>query len=407
MRKPHQSHRLNTRRLGIERCEPRRVLSADPLGSDPFVGGTQPNSFSFSSDYLHAASSNGWTAIDADSDVVSIPVVASNQYVNGAGRYWGVFVSDTPTTNEGGRVQIDVDEAFARFDQSLGHSLVFNGDVGTGTAVDISDFFEPDLADGYLADPSGDDLYVPAVPADPIDFGSENDHAIDPGPAEPPSTSATVDDTVSEESNFESQQSTVDDLPPRREPLNGIGAMERVVTSKPPAGVDRPGAGLIDLAQLLEPSDQQVAVVAANNPEAVPVVELPARDAALAVESWVRSIPTTTPPSSGAVPDKTLRVDEAEAPAQQKPVEATDRDQRPTTVQTGQPIQPVRSASPTVADDGDAEQVAVPFLDERAPAYRLAVAAFSALMGGGLIRIVNQKTTRPGCLEHPRRRSEG
>lgn len=185
--------------------------------------------------------------------------------------------------------------------------------------------------------------------------------------------------------------------------------LERVAEAPAPeAGEESPGAGMIDLAALLLPasgSDEtpSVALAAASLPAEEGVAS--ARDAALAVESWVRTLP---------VPAEAVGVVEGTSPPIESPAVGVRQDLpgKQVVPQT----QPAKDRVSAAGSDQSVEghqtlargsQGAAERLDERqatsGPGY---VAAWLTTLLGGAVVWANRRGGRnraSDCIETPRR----
>jgi hypothetical protein len=182
--------------------------------------------------------------------------------------------------------------------------------------------------------------------------------------------------------------------------------LERVAeTPAPEAGDESPGAGMIDLAALLLPasgSDEtpSVALAAASLP-----ADETARDAALAVESWVRTLP---------VPAEAVGVVEGMAPPIESPAVGVRKDLP--VKQVVPQTQPAKDRVSAAGSDQSVEGHQTPARGHQAPAERLDeqqatsgsgfVAAWLTTLLGGAVVWANRRGARhrmSDCIETPRR----
>jgi hypothetical protein len=185
--------------------------------------------------------------------------------------------------------------------------------------------------------------------------------------------------------------------------------LERVAeTPAPKAGEESPGAGMIDLAALLLPasgSDEapSVALAAASLPADEGAAS--AHDAALAVESWVRTLP---------VPAEAIGVVEGMAPPIESPAVGVRKD-LPVKQVVPQP-QPAKDRVSAAGLDLSVEGHQTPARGSQAPAERLDeqqatsgsgfVAAWLTTLLGGAVVWANRRGGRnrmSDCIETPRR----
>ncbi len=390
------SHQIGFRRLRLERCEPRRVLSADALVFDGFVA-----DLSFDPSYLLAASngyaSNGYTSIDADSSLVTL---ADTTYQRGETDAVVRLSFDSGTLNAhvvsfADSLKSAVEEASTFL--ALHDYTPAKGSV-TVTPDDLKDFglsdwYEPDTTVGPdYTPPSRPETTVPLVVPTPPEATVESTPVTEPADGDP----------------GESSEPSMEYFD-RRAPLQSITRIERVSPSTPPAGLDQAGAGLIDLAQLLDSSATAEASLVAASPAVVEVPDLVARDAALAVESWVRAAPAASEIRLESVPEEPLRVEEADTAKPLDEPRPTLDGRRQTTASVGQSLQPEPAATADLshkAEEDRSIEVAAPGLIDRSGAYRLAMAAFSTLLGGGLVWVARRDGDERACVEHPRRRGK-
>lgn len=186
--------------------------------------------------------------------------------------------------------------------------------------------------------------------------------------------------------------------------------LERVAeTPAPEAGEESPGAGMIDLAALLLPASgtdeaPSVALATASLPaDAEGAVS--ARDAALAVESWVRTLP---------VPAKAIGVVEGMAPPIESPAVGVRKDLP--VKQVVPQAQPPKDRVSAAGLDQSVEGHQTPVRGSQAPAERLDeqqatsgsgfVAAWLTTLLGGAVVWANRRGARhrmSDCIETPRR----
>jgi len=162
----------------------------------------------------------------------------------------------------------------------------------------------------------------------------------------------------------------------------------------PPAGVDAPGAGAVDLTALLldpaKPSSPRLEAIAAVEPP----VETRARDAAFAVESWVRTQPIQF---AGAT------VDDATAAAGRETAQRPGSD-APRTGAVGLGARSVtpESPAPTRRDaDPPADRSAQNAAPRPASSYLYT--ALTSLLGGSLVWTWGRRRAESGCVERPPR----
>lgn len=375
------------RQLRVERCESRRLLSANQFATDEVALQTQD-------DYVLTASS-GWTPIDVSTNLVAVASRRPDAESFGTAGAWddsttNRFILDSAIIGQivprFGTAESIPDRNFAEGAFDSDGSFSWNGWTDLNLDLGFADF-DSDRPVGQVA---------PSTRPGDLDSG---------GPSSPRALS-------DRDPSDSAEPTTRIDAELPRLPLTRHQPIRRLDNDVAPAGTEQPGAGRIDLALLLEPATSSptsspTAQVGAIASATEPLSAQPSRDAAFAVESWVRSVPTTAAVEPATLPDQTLRADEQAVPKREQPTESSRDARKPTTAQTEQSIQSdesVRVEGEPLA--GYESPHAVPGVLERTSTYRLAVAAFSTLLGGGLVWGTRRAVVKsePDCVERPRPR---
>ncbi|TWT97016.1 hypothetical protein Pla108_27930 [Botrimarina colliarenosi] len=457
MSRPHRQPSLRGRRLRMEYCESRCVLSAttgavtvDAADSDAAMV------------YLQTPGLSGWTPIDGDSQLTIIGSATGSEFLlksadslslasAEAGSLGAVLVRpgltisvlgfrDVATDGQRfsdllGRTewavaadsnnaeilrtylhQVTVDAAFS-LDATLSSAengsndlltdgftredVITNSNQGTVNWPDSNgsisgavtgsssgngtgDYF--DAADDGVSRPVERDAAEVTL-TDDVDGDSTTLAGQDLSPAERPTLRPELVETGGAVS------------PPIAEPMaraqTAIGGLRRVAAAPaPPAGAGDPNAGLIDLAELLlSPTAETTPAtfVAAAPSDA-------ARDAALALESWVRTLPTPAEAPAVASGDTSLEGSSfgvkalpLPAPGSATPAHSSRDD-----------LSSVGTPSNAAVVDGGASSER---LEGRG--YRYFLASLTTLLGGAVL--ATARRGRPAaeseCVETPRRES--
>lgn len=206
-----------------------------------------------------------------------------------------------------------------------------------------------------------------------------------------------------------------DEAVPKLRPRIGSAGLRRVVeTPAPPAGEETPGAGMIDLAALLLPASDldtaPTAALAAADQPGVAETSVSARDEALAVESWVRTLPVPTEPADavgsvappvespaiGVRPDVPVKDD--------SPLPEAPRDR----VSAAGAFTPVLAPNAAVTPAEGSESLAQRIDEQQAPGrFGYVTAWLTAFLGGAVVWAGRRgdRNLEADCIELPRRES--
>lgn len=371
MRQQHQ-RRHGRRTLRFESVEARRVLSAQAIDLDAFAPQVSEDSLNYSS--VLAA---GWTPLDGDSALVTIDRLGEDFVFNG-------LVT---------RGELTLHSAF----DDLDSDAVVNGSfysLDSGSGTDVLGFTFDDANA-----PTSDWTLSREQPKAPI---GAVDRGVEYGSAAPIEESPDDDQATTEVAAAE----PVAETSPRVgvPPASGARPLGRIAMSPATLGPASHGEGLIDLTALLITRPERTPAVPelqANAP-----FNAPARDAAFAVESWVRALPRAAANPQGAADsdygERSAQSDRV-SPAEIAPLLIDPK----ATEESAEDEPRVSSVGPLPVAERAPEAIAVttPQPLERSAAYRLMATLVSLMTVGGFVRAVRDEPARRA--PQPKRRQKG
>lgn len=468
----HREHaHRRGRRLNLERCELRRMLSASTADGvadqvpEPFVLNASADWLAaasgsvgtpvFTNGFLPARLGSGTVAVDADSDLVTIDTSPAYRYAIGGSSFGAVtsaearyFLESLPLSKGllpvvDGSLDLSVGDAIEATPPvtvSVGDDSLVESSISSPTTP-FTPFETPRNGNDAAFSFGGISVDAPVsnprteLPLDTDGVGTlggnDEDWLVSPGAGsvtppiavegpsiavetnvDQPTKGEAGDSSLLPESDATADEPIAND-PPKTStaPLASLSEMSiprAASRPAPPAGTNDPGAGAIDLTELLFADDgdahsqanasvAQVTMPAEN--------EHAARDVALAIESWVRAIPTpATQPTRLAAPDR---------PGTES---ATIGSIAPLRRSTGSVTMSI-DGNQLSEDDNNrvssgAEEIEVgtsaAVRIERPSVYRYAVSALSALLGGAVLSVARGRGSdagadpRPGRVGRPR-----
>lgn len=361
--KPHHRHTpTGHRTLRFERCETRRVLSAQTLDLGSYVAQDSDNTLVFSSGLA-----DGWTSIFTNSQLDTIGQVGETVTLSGA-----ITKADYDLASD----------AYPSFLRT----------VATNARFELGDAFF------YWLEPTdtAETPVEPPVAIDPIDRGVEYLVTQPEGAVQTPSPLAKGStEPVFEPSVEESQ---LDGMP-----APTVRPMDRVAMTSPKVSEHAASPGLIDLSALLIEQPPRTHL-AATSTEPPATNDASARDAAFAVESWVRALPRAAAPSQAELIDAVDRTTEAR---RTPPLGTAPLSIDPTEPEATPDDSPrVSALEPTPLDDRGrvvrTAETAAERLD-RSSGYRFVATLVSLMTVGGLVRAVRDEPVRRASPAEPGR----
>ncbi|QDT70163.1 hypothetical protein MalM25_31090 [Planctomycetes bacterium MalM25] len=360
------------RTLRFESVEARRVLSAQAIELDVLAPSAGESALIFSSGLA-----SGWTPLDGDTTLVTIDRLGESFLLNG-------FVT---------RGELTPDSTFGDFDSgAVVNGGIYSFDSGLGT-----DVLEFAFDDSFT--PTIDPVPPPEPPKAPI---GAVDRGVEYGFTTPVDNPANNDQAAAGVAEAEPVAESL----PRvgAPPASGVRPLDRIAMSPTTLEPASHGEGLIDLTALLITRTERTP--AAPELQAVATTSTPARDAAFAVESWVRALPR-----AAAGPQGPAGFKDGERSAQGdrvSPAEIAPLWIDPSVTEESAEDDPhVSSIDPIPASARVRDTVATttPQPLERSAAYRFMATLVSLMTVGGLVRAVRDEPVRRA--PQPKRRQKG